>query len=111
MRKSGFLKRIDDDQQALMKAAEAITRMYDVDTLQITLNEELGLGYDRLMYITNKWMANQAKYVAAVRPRLDVEADVAQEHLDRELKRIASRKKIPLIPFAERYPMLRKIKY
>lgn len=111
MRKSGFLKRIDDDQQALMKAAEAITRMYDVDTLQITLNEELGLGYDRIMRFTAKWMANQEKYVAAVRPRLDVEADVAQEHLDRRLAQIAARRKVPLIPFAERYTLLRKIKY
>jgi hypothetical protein len=93
-----------------MKQVSMVNRMFDVDTLQITLNEELGFGYDRIMHITRKWMENQEKYYPAIQPITHVEADWAQEHLDRELKRII-RGKVPLIPFAERYPDLKKIKY
>ena len=94
-----------------MKQVSMVNRMFDVDTLQITLNEELGFGYDRIMHITRKWMENQEKYYPAIQPITHVEADWAQDHLDRELKRIADRGKGKFYPFAERYPDLKKIKY
>ncbi|MBR4856319.1 MAG: hypothetical protein IKU94_06800 [Bacteroidaceae bacterium] len=94
-----------------MHDIEGIVRQYDIDTLHITLNEELGLGYDRIMRLTEKWMANQKKYRQAVNPQAYVEADVMQEHLDRRLALIASRRKKQLIPFKRRYPNLTPVIY
>ena len=109
--KNAYLARQAADKDAFMKAVEGIVRQYDIDTLHITLNEELGLGYDKIMHVTEKWMANQQKYRQAVNPHAYVEADVKQEHLDRRLALIAARRKKPLIPFVERYPLLKRIKY
>ena len=111
MKKNAYLEKQRAEKDMFMHAVEGIVRQYDIDTLHVTLNEELGLGYEKLMYITDKWMSNQQKYRQAVNPHAYVEADVAQEHLDRRLALIASRRKKPLIPFVERYPYLRKIKY
>lgn len=110
-KQSGFLARQEAEKTAFMHDVEGIVRQYDIDTLHITLNEELGLGYDRLMHITERWMANQKKFRQAVNPHAYVEADVVQERLDRRLMLIASRRKKPIIPFKERYPGLRPVTY
>ena len=111
MKRNAYLEKQSQQRDDFMHAVEGIVRQYDIDTMHVTLNEELGLGYEKLMYITDKWMANQKKYREAVNPHAYVEADVAQEHLDRKLARIAARKNGEFFPFQERYPNLRKIKY
>ena len=61
------------------------------------------------MALMDQWKANRDKYQDAINPDL-VEADVAQAHVDRIMERII-RGKMELIPFEERYPTLKKIKY
>lgn len=61
-KQSGFLARQEAEKTVFMHDVEGIVRQYDIDTLHITLNEELGLGYDRIVRLTEKWMANQKKY-------------------------------------------------
>ena len=92
-----------------MGSVELIVKQYCIDTLTITLHEEYGWGYDRLMKLMEQWQENRKKYQEAINPD-NVEADVAQEHIDRILTQII-RGKMDLIPFEERYPTLKKIKY
>ena len=95
-----------------MNAAKDIFSQYAVDMLQMTLNEELGFGYDRIVRFTKKWEGNWEKYIAALSPHINNEADVAQERIDREFVRIVkNRKGAKFYPFRARYPLLRKIKY
>ena len=54
-------------------------------------------------------METQDEYRLALNPS-NSEADVAQEHLDRMLAQIINGKQA-LIPFSERYPELKGIKY
>ena len=93
-----------------MNSVELIVKQYCVDTLIITLHEQEGWGYDRLMRLLDAWFATRKKYQEAINPDVYVEADVAQEHIDRIMRQII-RGKTELIPFAERYPTLKKIKY
>ena len=109
MKKSGYLERQKADKKAFMNSVELIVKQYCIDTLTITLHEEYGWGYDRLMALMDQWKANRDKYQDAINPDL-VEADVAQAHVDRIMERII-RGKTELIPFEERYPTLKKIKY
>lgn len=83
--------------------------IYCIDTLIITLQEEYGWGYDRLMNLMVQWDRNRKKFQEAINPD-NVEADVAQDHIDRIMERII-RGKQEMIPFQERYPTLKKIKY
>lgn len=106
---SGLLARIQEEKNLVMSVTEGVTRQFDVDTLQIALNRCEGMGYDKIMRITLAWEEVRREYNKALRPR-DPEADVAQEHMDREMVRII-RGKAELIPFAKRYPDLRKVKY
>ena len=106
---SGFLARIRDEKNAIAKMSENVTRQYDVDTLQIALNRCEGMGYDKIVRVSRVWAEVQEEYKKALKPR-DPEADVAQEHMDRELARIIRGRK-ELIPFGKRYPELKKVKY
>ena len=105
---SGFLARMQAEKNAIMSVTEGVTRQFDVDTLQIALNRD-GLGYDKIMRITLLWEEVRKEYNKALRPK-DPEADVAQEHMDREMVRII-RGKQELLPFSARYPDLKKVKY
>lgn len=109
MKKNAYLEKQRADKKAFMNSVELIVKQYCIDTLTITLHAEYGWGYDRLMMLMDDWAASRKKYQEAINPD-DVEADVAQEHIDRILTQII-RGKQDLIPFEERYPTLKKIKY
>lgn len=107
--KNAYLAKQQADKHAFMNSVELIMKQYCIDTLIITLHEEYGWGYDRLMELMDKWDQNRKKYQDAINPDTP-EADVEQEHIDRITAQIIRGKK-DLIPFKERYPTLRKIKY
>ena len=111
MKKNAYLEKQQAAKTAFMHSVEHIVRQYDIDTLCIVLNEEFGWGYDRIMDLLEKWHTVRVQYRDAINPDICTEADVAQEHMDRELVRII-RGKAPLIPFDERYhKCVKKIKY
>lgn len=108
-KQSGFLKKQEQIHNQVMKAAGALAKQFMSDTLQITMHKDFGWGYDKQLKLLDAWERRREEYSKAVSPK-DPEADVAQEHMDRALEDLISGKQ-PLIPFAERYPELRKIKY
>lgn len=108
--KNAYLQRQEAKRQAFMGAAEGTTRQFDVDTLQIAINKTEGWGYDRIMRLTLAWEQARAEYGAALSPTKNAEADVAQEHMDQALMRIIGKRQ-ELIPFEERYPDLKKVRY
>lgn len=110
MKQSGFMKKQADSREDLSIKVQLITRQFMIDTLQITLREEKGWGYDRIMELTDAWEKNRKKYHAAIDPR-DKMCDVQQEHMQRAFKDICANKKIEPIPFKERYPYLKDVRY
>lgn len=109
-KQSGFLKRQYENTEDLSIKIQLTTRQFMIDTLQITLREELGWGYDRIMRLTNQWEDRRREYSPAIDPK-DKMSDVKQEHMQRAFKDICANKKIDPFPFNERYPYLRKIRY
>lgn len=110
MKKNAYLEKQRAAKNNFMNSVELVVKQYCIDTLTITLHQEYGWGYDRLMKLMDDWEANRKKYQEAINPAVYVEADVAQEHIDQILAQII-RGKMELIPFAERYPTLMKVKY
>ena len=108
-KQSGFLAKQAAIQQKMIDDAQRVTCELMAETLQITLHEEFGWGYDRIMRITHTWVAVQREYKPALDCR-NPEADVRQEHMDRVLAEIISGK-AELIRFPDRYPNAKKIKY
>ncbi len=116
-KKNAYLEKLQLERavenQILAQHVESVVRQYDADTLVITLHEEFGWGYDRLMRLCQLWNDRQRKYREAVNPNnkdKENEADVQQDKIDRVLTKII-RGKQELIPFEARYPTLEKIKY
>jgi hypothetical protein len=108
MKKSGFLIREQQIRQQAMNTAERVTQQILLDTLQITLHTEFGFGYDRIKRVTEAWGACYKTYHDALTG--GPEADYYQEHLDRQLLDVLKDRQ-PLIPFRERYPEIKEIKY
>ncbi len=106
---SGFMKRQQQIQNNIMHAAENLSKQFMVDTLQIALHKEFGWGYERQLALMEAWAKAREEYRPAVNPK-DPEADVAQEHMDAALADLINGRQ-DLIPFAERYPELNKIRY
>lgn len=106
--KNAYLQREEDKRKAWVKMAERVTEQFMTDTLQITLHEEFGWGYDRIMDLTKKWEGRMLEYRPALNSK-DAEADVCQEHMDRIM--VQALRGRPLMPFEERYPELKKVKY
>lgn len=108
--KNDFLSRrkaeLDEHQQIVKR----IVGQFYVDTLDVALSryEKLDLGYKRISEINDLWAEVRREHIKALID--DPESDVAQEHLDRALIRIA-KDPARIIPFPERYPELRKITY
>lgn len=107
-KQSGYLQRQKEVMQAVMEVSEQTTRQLMLDTLQITMHVEHGWGFDRIKALSEAWAKVYNQLHGAV--ERGPEQDVAQEHLDRALLEIM-RGRQELIPFAERYPYLREIKY
>ena len=109
-KQSGFLMRKEQEKDELLSKAQDIVIQYMIDTLQITLREQYGWGYDRIMKLTEVWRATRDHYKPAVEPRNPM-ADVMQEHMQRAFKDICAYKKIEPISFAQRYPFLKAVRY
>ncbi len=107
-KQSGYLKQREAKGQVLIDAADMTARQFMLDTLQITIHREFGWGYDRIKLLSEAWSKTFAQYKGSL--TRGPEQDVAQDHLDRALLEIM-RGRQELIPFAERYPYLREIKY
>lgn len=108
-KQSAYLQRRDAELDAAFNAGAAMAMQFAMDTLQMALHQTEGWGYDRIMRITHNWVAVQQEYKPALDCR-NPEADVCQEHMDRVLAEIISGRK-ELIPFSERYPELKKVRY
>lgn len=108
-KQSGYLQRREAELNAAFNAGAAVAAQFAMDTLQMTMHQQEGCGYDRIMRITQAWLETQREYKPALNCK-DPEADVRQEHMDRVLAQIINGK-AELIPFPDRYPDLKKIKY
>ena len=106
---SGMQRYAEQYAQAKLQAAQLMMIQYMIDTLQMTLHQTEGWGYDRIMRLTEAWHDVREEYSAAINPS-DPAADVMQEHMDRVMVQIINGKQ-ELIPFASRYPELKRIKY
>ena len=106
---NAYLQKREIERNVWINASRRIAEQFMIDTFQIALNESDGYGYDKIMRLTRRWEEIQEE----LRPALiagDPEADVCQEHIDRVLTRIINGK-AELIPWEERYPELKRIKY
>ena len=108
-KQSGYLQRRDAELEAAFNAGAATALQFATDTLQMTIHQKDGWGYDRIMHLTKDWVDTQREYKPALNCK-DKAADVRQEHMDRVLAEIINGK-AELIPFPARYPDLKKIKY
>lgn len=108
-KQSGYLQRRNAELDAAFLAGAAMAAQFAVDTLQMTMHQQEGWGYTRIMRVTHEWMEIQREYKSALNCK-DPEADVRQVHMDRVLAEIINGK-AELIPFPARYPDLKKIKY
>lgn len=108
-KQSGYLQRRDAELNAAFNAGAAVAAQFAMDTLQMTMHQQEGWGYDRIMRITQAWLETQREYKPALNCK-NPAADVCQEHMDRVLKEII-RDKAELIPHAERYKDLKKVTY
>lgn len=95
--------------QAKVEATQRLISQYMIDTLQMTLHQTEGWGYDRIMRLTEAWVQTQREYTPALNSN-DPAADVMQEHMDRVMAQIIGGKQ-DLKPFPERYHELRKVTY
>lgn len=104
-----LLDRLEARYEAQLEASERIMCQWMVDTLQITLHEKYGWGYDRLKALEKDWFATRKKYKAAMKPTKGDKHDSAywQEKLDAAMADICKSKQA-VIPFEERYPELRR---
>lgn len=109
-KKSAYLAQREADKKAFMNSVELVIKQYCIDTLLITMHEKDGWGYDKLMRLMEDWRLTRLEYQEAINPCDSNEADYKQEKIDRMMLQII-RGKQELIPFAERYPTLKKIKY
>lgn len=108
-KQSGYLQRRNAELDAVFWAGATMAAQFAVDTLQMTMHQQEGWGYDRIMRITQAWLETQREYKPALNCK-DPAADVCQEHMDRVLAEII-RDRMTLIPFPDRYPNAKKIKY
>lgn len=106
---SGFLQRQEAQSNAIIRAMMTLTMQYAIDTLQITLHQTEGWGYERIMRLTEAWKRTRDEYWPAMDPK-DPEADVMQEHMDRIMIQIINGRQ-ELIPFQDRYTALKQVTY
>ena len=106
---SGMQRYAEQFAQAKVEATQRLISQYMIDTLQMTLHQTEGWGYDRIMRLTEAWEQTQREYTPALNSN-DPAADVMQEHMDRVMAQIIGGKQ-DLKPFTERYHELRKVTY
>lgn len=55
MKQSAYLIQQRETRRRLVQAAERVTQQLMLDTLQVTLHQEFGFGYDRIKRLTDAW--------------------------------------------------------
>ena len=108
-KQSGMIAFAEQFAQAKVEATQRMISQYMIDTLQMTLHQTEGWGYERIVRLCDAWQRIRDEYRPAINPS-NPAADVMQEHMDRVMAQIISGRQ-ELIPFAERYPELKKVKY
>lgn len=58
-KQSAYLQRRDAQLDAVFWAGAAMAAQFAVDTLQMTMHQQEGWGYDRIMRVTHEWMETQ----------------------------------------------------
>jgi len=59
-KQSAYLQRRDAQLDAVFWAGAAMAAQFAVDTLQMTMHQQEGWGYDRIMRVTHEWMETPA---------------------------------------------------
>ena len=108
-KQSGIIAFAEQFSKTKVEAAQRLISQYRIDTLQMTLHQTEGWGYERIMRLTEAWQQTQKEYTPALNSN-DPAADVMQEHKDRVMAQIIGGKQ-DLKPFPERYHELRKVTY
>ena len=65
-KQSAYLQRRDAQLDAVFWAGAAMAAQFAVDTLQMTMHQQEGWGYDRIMRVTHEWMETQREYRPAL---------------------------------------------
>lgn len=110
MKQSGYLAKQKISRDVYMDITERITKQLMLDVMQTVFHNRFGFGYDRLVEATELIEEAYEHYYGALNTAKNKEADVLQEHLDRELLDIV-RGHQELVPFKERYPEIAEIRY
>lgn len=112
-KQSGFLQRQRQREHEREMVVREIVGQFDADTIIITLNEQLGIGYDRMMRVLTRWTEIREAYIGALSQNKDKEGDVKQEKLDGAIRRIMKQagREAAFQPFAQRYPQIAKETY
>ena len=109
MAANGYLQRKEQRESAIMHSAERLTEQFMEDTLVCALRRK-GYTYSEACDLLTLWGDVRKDYAPALLPKTHKEADVAQEHMDRELCGLCEGYQ-EIIPFRKRYPELKDINY
>ena len=106
---NGYLAKREQRESSIMQAAERLTEQFMEDTLECALRRK-GYTYAEACDLLTLWGGVRKEYTPALLPHTHKEADVAQEHMDRELRGLCDGYQ-EIIPFRKRYPELKDINY
>lgn len=106
---NGYLAKREKRESGIMQAAERLTEQFMEDTLVCALRRS-GYGYKRVCDMLTLWESVRKEYAPALLPMSHKEADVAQEHMDDELRDVCKHHQ-EIIEFKRRYPELKDITY
>jgi len=110
---NAYLKRQNDLQQEIFETGIRLGNQQILDYLAIALNESetvgKAFGEDKIRKVLDRIAVLYHDFHPAFEPTTNSEADYFQELLDRRLEPLC--KKLPFIPFHERYPEVRQMKY
>ena len=109
-KQSGFLQRQNDHTNYVANTFRDIIQQFMIDTLQMTLHEDEGMGYDKITRISEEWEKKRREYYPAIDPK-DPLCDVKQEHMQRVFRSICKKHPEQVLPFYDRYPRLKRVKY
>lgn len=101
---SYLLKERKARDQEMISLGMQIGEQFQIDIMQVALNEVFGFGYDRIKKLMQEEEKLGAYYIDAL--RVCVEQDVKQAQLDRSLLRIVKGKQ-ELYDFQHRYPAIK----
>ena len=101
---SYLLKERKARDQEMISLGMQIGEQFQIDIMQVALNEVFGFGYDRIKKLMHEEEKLGAYYIDAL--HVCMEQDVKQAQLDRALLRIVNGKQ-ELYDFQHRYPAIK----